>query len=239
MYFVHSGRRITGQMNQNTVENTGNPLFTLTEILVQDGFLGILLSERRTHMQQLKNPIQNGDGLLIVDVQKDFCTGGALAVPDADRILPVVNNWIEMAQMRGVPIYASRDWHPVGHISFKDQGGQWPPHCIQDSEGAQFHPDLKLPSQAVVITKGVRFDKDQNSVFDETGFSEQLERDDVKRLWIGGLAMDVCVLASVLDARNAGLEVIVIQAATRPVDVTDAAEQSIAEMTNAGAEIFP
>ena len=190
-------------------------------------------------MHPIKNPIQQGDGLLIVDVQRDFCAGGAMAVPDADQILPVINNWIEMAQMRLVPIYASRDWHPIGHISFQGLGGPWPPHCLQDTEGARFHPDLKLPSSTVRISKGVRFDTDQNSVFDETGFSDRLRRDKVKRLWVAGLAMDVCVLASVLDGRNGGFDVVLIREATRPVDAEKGAEESLARMKDAGAEIFP
>ena len=122
------------------------------------------------------NLLQNGDGLLIVDVQKDFCPGGALAIEEGDRIIPVLNHWIQQAHRLGVPVYALRDWHPQGHISFKEQGGLWPPHCIQDSDGAKFHPDLHLPDDVVKITTGVRFDQDQNSAFDQTGLIEQLKR---------------------------------------------------------------
>jgi nicotinamidase/pyrazinamidase len=98
---------------------------------------------------------QNGYGLLIVDVQKDFCPVGARAVEQGDRIIPNLNHWIQEAQRLGLPVYASRDWHPQGHISFKEQAGLWPPHCIQDSDGAEFHPDLHLPENVVKIARGI------------------------------------------------------------------------------------
>lgn len=181
--------------------------------------------------------MQKGDGLLIVDVQNDFCPGGALEIEEGDRVVPVLNQLIDAANNKGIAVYASRDFHPVQHVSFKDQGGAWPPHCIQDSEGAQFHPDLKLPDGVTKITKGVRFDQDQNSVFDQTGFAEQLRRDDVKRLWVGGLAEDVCVLQSVLDARKAGFSVYVILHATRPV-TPQGGRESVEKMKEAGVEII-
>ena len=181
--------------------------------------------------------LQTGDGLLIVDVQWDFCPGGLLAVPEGDSIIPVVNRWTETALKNELPVYFSRDWHPVGHISFKERGGDWPPHCIQDTDGAQFHPNLYMDRRIQVITKGVRFDKDQNSVFDDTGFAHQLDKDGVKRLWVGGLALDVCVRLSVLDALRAGLEVGVIQAATRPIDA-ESGRRALEEMVKAGASIL-
>ena len=91
-------------------------------------------------------------------------------------------------------MYLSRDWHPIKHPSFKDCGGPWPPHCIQDTDGARFHPDLKRPENTVVVTKGVRFDIDQYSVFDQTGLGDRLKQDRIRTLWVGGLAQDVCVL---------------------------------------------
>jgi nicotinamidase/pyrazinamidase len=187
-------------------------------------------------MPEPMNALQDGDGLLLVDVQKDFCPGGALPVEEGDRIVPVLNRWIQAAQEKGVPVYASRDWHPVDHESFREEGGKWPMHCIQDSDGARFHPDLRLPDNVVKVTKGVRFDQDQNSVFDQTGFAKRLERDGVKRLWIGGLALDVCVLASVLDARQVGFEVRVLKKATRPV-TAEGGERALEKMERAGARI--
>jgi nicotinamidase/pyrazinamidase len=180
--------------------------------------------------------LRKGDGLLIVDVQNDFCPGGALPITEGDRVVPILNQWIEAALKIGIPIYASRDWHPVRHVSFKDQGGQWPPHCIEDSKGARFHPDLRLPENTIKITKGVRLDKDQNSAFDQTGLAAQLRRDGVKRLWIGGLAQDVCVLASVLDARKEGFVAKVIKEGIRPV-TPEGGKEAITKMKEAGAEI--
>ena len=150
-------------------------------------------------------------------MQKDFCSGGALPIEEGEKTIPILNRWIAAAVSKGVPIYASRDWHPVGHISFQEQGGFWPPHCIQDSDGASFHGDLKLPDSAIKVTKGTRFDRDQNSAFDETGLAEELRQKGIKRLLVGGLAEDVCVLATVRDGCKEGFEVILISDGTRPV----------------------
>jgi nicotinamidase/pyrazinamidase len=180
--------------------------------------------------------LQSGDGLLLVDVQVDFCPGGALPIEQGDMIVPILNRWTEGAADKKLPVYASRDWHPLRHISFERQGGRWPPHCIQDSGGAAFHPVLLLPETAIKITKGVRFDQDQSSVFDQTGFAEQLRRDGVARLWVGGLAEDVCVLASVVDGRNAGFEVHVLREATRPV-TAEGGREALTKMKSAGAVI--
>jgi len=178
---------------------------------------------------------RRGDALIIVDVQKDFCPGGALAIDGGDKIIPVLNRWIDAAVAANVPVYASRDWHPADHISFKQSGGFWPPHCIQDSDGARFHPELRLPESTVKITKGVRFDQDQNSVFDQTGLAVRLRQDGIKRLFVGGLAEDVCVLASVLDGRREGFDVVLVSEATRPVTIPGGAEARRV-MQEAGAE---
>ena len=175
-----------------------------------------------------------GDALLLVDVQNDFCPGGALPIEEGDRVVPVLNRWLRTARERGLPVYASRDWHPRRHPSFREQGGEWPPHCIQGTAGARFHPDLELPEDAMAIAKGVRFDRDQLSAFDETGLAAQLRRDGVRRLWVGGLAQDVCVRASVLDALSAGFAVHVIVAATRPVRAK-AGREALCAMERAGA----
>ncbi|MSO70539.1 MAG: isochorismatase family protein [Alphaproteobacteria bacterium] len=164
-----------------------------------------------------KQALAPGDALLIVDVQPDFCPGGALPISGGDAVIPVLNEWLAAARALGVPVYASRDWHPRGHMSFTERGGPWPPHCIQDTQGAEFHPALKLPPDAIVVTKGVRFDQDQNSAFDQTGLAVELKRAGVRRLWVGGLAEDVCVLASVLDARKAGFATHLIPEGARPV----------------------
>jgi nicotinamidase/pyrazinamidase len=187
-------------------------------------------------MPDARDGLRDGDGLLLVDVQQDFCPGGALPVPEGDRVVPVLNRWLAAARRAGLPVYASRDWHPARHLSFREQGGDWPPHCLQDSEGARFHPDLQLPDDVVKVTKGVRFDQDQYSALDQTGLAAQLQRDGVRRLWVGGLALDVCVQASVLDALSAGLSVMLLADAARPV-AADKAEKVLAELQDAGAEI--
>jgi nicotinamidase/pyrazinamidase len=178
--------------------------------------------------------LRPGDALIVVDVQVDFCPGGALPIERGDEVVPVLNHWMAAAERAGVPIYASRDWHPAGHLSFVESGGTWPPHCVQDSPGARFHPDLKLPGSTIVVTKGVRFDRDQYSAFDGTGLGADLRRRGVRRVWVGGLAQDVCVRATVLDARREGLEAIVIADATLPVTRSDG-ERAIADMRQAGA----
>ena len=132
-------------------------------------------------------------------------------------MVPVLNDWIAAAEADDLPIYASRDFHPQGHMSFSESGGPWPLHCIQDTDGARFHPDLDLPDSAVVVTKGVRLDQDQNSAFDQTGLATDLKKQHVQRVFVGGLAEDVCVLATALDGRKEGFKVVLIQDATRPV----------------------
>ncbi len=161
--------------------------------------------------------LKSGDALIIVDVQNDFCPGGALPIERGDEVVPVLNDWITAAINDDLPIYASRDYHPKGHMSFDESGGPWPLHCIQDSDGARFHPDLKLPAEAVVVTKGVRLDQDQNSAFDQTGLATELKKHGVVRVFVGGLAEDVCVLATALDGRQEGFDVVLIEDATRPV----------------------
>ncbi len=163
------------------------------------------------------NELKSGDALIIVDVQNDFCPGGALPIERGDEVVPILNDWITAATNDDLPIYASRDYHPKGHMSFDESGGPWPLHCIQDSDGAQFHPDLNLPAEAVVVTKGVRLDQDQNSAFDQTGLATELNKHGVDRVFVGGLAEDVCVLATALDGRREGFDVVLIQDATRPV----------------------
>jgi nicotinamidase/pyrazinamidase len=178
--------------------------------------------------------IGTGDALLVIDVQNDFCPGGALPIEEGDRVVPILNRWLCAAGERGIPVYASRDWHPRGHSSFVEAGGPWPSHCVQDTEGAAFHADLQLPSDVVLVAKGVRFDLDQYSAFNETGLEERLRRDGVRRLWVGGLALDVCVRATVLDALRAGLEVRVLVDATRPVTAEEG-RRARSEMEAAGA----
>jgi nicotinamidase/pyrazinamidase len=175
------------------------------------------------------------DLLLIVDVQNDFCPGGSLAIPEGDDVVPVLNRYIAKFHGR---VAASRDWHPPNHISFTDQGGPWPPHCIQNTPGAAFHPGLCLPENARVISKGTHSDSDQYSAFDRTGLAQTLRDRGIKRLWIGGLALDVCVHATALDALRENFEVHLILDATRAINAAPGdAEKALAEMRAAGAII--
>jgi nicotinamidase/pyrazinamidase len=176
--------------------------------------------------------LQPTDALVIVDVQNDFCPGGALAVAGGDEVVPVLNRWIEAAREGGAQVIASRDWHPRGHVSFQDRGGPWPAHCVQDTWGAAFHPELSLPPDTLVITKGADRDRDNYSAFRGTGLADTLRGRNVRRVWVGGLALDVCVRATVLDALKDGFEVHLIQDATRPVEAAGG-RRAVEEMRTA------
>lgn len=184
----------------------------------------------------MPNRLQQGDALLVVDVQNDFTPGGALAVPDGDDVIPVLNEWIAAAREANVPIYASRDWHPAGHVSFEERGGPWPPHCVQGTPGAQFHPDLDLHEDVIVLSKGDHPDLEAYSAFDQTELAERLRTAGVERLWIGGLAQDYCVRASTVDAAQAGFETRVILPATRAI-TEETGQNALDEMRAAGATI--
>jgi len=180
--------------------------------------------------------MEKGDALLVVDVQNDFCPGGALAVNEGDRVVPVLNHWIKKAQKDKIPIFATRDWHPDGHISFHERGGPWPPHCVQDTAGAAFHPDLNLPSDVEIVSKGYEADKDSYSAFGGTDLKKRLRRAGIRRLWIGGLTQDYCVRETSLDAIRDGFEVHVIVDATRAVNVRpNDGQRALEDIQRAGA----
>ncbi|WP_347332324.1 isochorismatase family protein [Marinimicrobium locisalis] len=180
--------------------------------------------------------LKKGDAVIAVDVQNDFCPGGALAVEGGDQVIPVLNLWLSAAERAGVPVIASRDWHPVDHCSFKEQGGPWPVHCVQDTPGAEFHSDLKLPPGTIKVSKGTAFDRDAYSASDGTGLSGYLKQLGVKRLWVGGLAQDVCVQETVKSACQAGFETHLLATATRPADPANA-NTSLDQMRRAGATV--
>ena len=188
----------------------------------------------------MKPELMDGDAPLIVDVQNDFCPGGALAVGDGDAVVPVLNEWIAAAMEVAVPVIASRDWHPEDHVSFEGQGGPWPPHCVQGTSGAAFREDLRLPPTTIIATKGSDATKEAYSAFEGTELDRQLRELGVGRLWAGGLALDYCVKASALDAAATGdLEVAVILAATRAVDVNPGdGERAVAELRRAGITVI-
>ena len=164
-------------------------------------------------------PLRKGDALLIVDVQNDFLPGGALAVPDGDAIIPVLDSYGEKFDHCGLPVIASRDWHPRDHCSFREHGGPWPAHCVAGTHGAELAATLALPRHSMIVSKATQRDHDAYSVFQGTGLAERLRELHCRRLFIGGLATDYCVRATALDALAAGFEVIVLEDAIRAVDV--------------------
>jgi nicotinamidase/pyrazinamidase len=155
---------------------------------------------------------------LIVDVQRDFLPGGKLGVPDGDAVVPVLNRYIDTARKTGVPVFASRDWHPEKHCSFKPQGGPWPEHCVAGTAGARFADALRLPPDVVVIDKAIREEVDAYSAFSGTTLADQLRARGVKRLLVGGLATDYCVLNTVRDALREGFGVVLLEDAIRAVN---------------------
>lgn len=181
------------------------------------------------------------DALLIVDVQNDFCPGGALAVPEGDAVVPVLNEYIARAQAAGIPIFASRDWHPANTRHFAQYGGPWPVHCVQETPGAAFHPDLKLPAGTPIVTKGTSTEDAGYSMFDGTlpegtPLLDALRSRGITRLHVGGLATDYCVRATALDGLKHGFAVDLLADASRAVNVQPGDDQrAIAEMTAAGA----
>jgi nicotinamidase/pyrazinamidase len=187
------------------------------------------------------NDMKKDAALLIVDVQNDFCPGGALAVPDGDRVVEPLSRAAECFAAAGLPVLASRDWHPPVTGHFIEQGGIWPPHCVQGSSGAAFHPALRLPQGTQVISKGISPDSDSYSAFDGRNtdgrpFVDILADLQVRHLYVGGLATDYCVRSTVLDALKAGFRVTVLVDAIAGVDVSAGdSEKAREEMRLAGA----
>jgi nicotinamidase/pyrazinamidase len=181
--------------------------------------------------------LKPSDALIVVDVQRDFLPGGALGVPHGDEVVPVLNRYIALAQEKGVPIYASRDWHPPRHCSFAEQGGPWPVHCVADTEGAKFAPGLALPPDAHIVSKATAEEPDAYSAFQATDLARDLRGRGVTRVLVGGLATDYCVLNTVRDALREGFEVVLLTDAIRAVDVKPGdGARAEAEMREAGAK---
>ncbi len=174
------------------------------------------------------------DALVIVDLQNDFCPGGALAVRDGDKIVPLVNAMIPKFEY----VFTTQDWHPPDHISFEAQGGTWPPHCVVGTPGADLHPDLLVES-AIQIRKGGESDKETYSGFEGTDLEDQLKDRGVERIFVCGLATDYCVKATVLDGIRSGFKVMVIADAIKGVEVKPGdSSVAIENMKGAGATII-
>ena len=182
--------------------------------------------------------LEPDDAVVVVDVQNDLCPGGALPVPGGDEVVPVLNRWIDKAGQVEATVVVSRDWHPADHCSFRPRGGPWPVHCVRNTPGADYHPDLHVPENALVVDKATEPDRENFSDFAGTGVGDELRRKGVTRIWVGGLALDYCVRATVLDGLAEGFEVHVLLPATRAVDVEAGdGERATEEMRRHGAVI--
>lgn len=179
------------------------------------------------------------DALLMVDVQRDFLPGGALAVADGDAIIPPANAYMTAFSARGLPIAMTRDWHPPDHCSFQPQGGPWPPHCVRDTLGADWPANLEIPPGSHVVSKAMAQDRDAYSGFDGTALEAMLRELGVTRVFVAGLATDYCVRATVLDARKLGFEAVVLADAVRGVEAHPGdSARALDDMTSHGATLF-
>lgn len=183
------------------------------------------------------------NALIIVDLQNDFLPGGALAVPDGNKIIPVLNEYISIFKNHNLPIIATRDWHPRITKHFKQYGGLWPPHCIQNTRGAQFHPDLHFPSDTIIISAGMGEDQDGYSGFEGIDLSGKplinvLKDRQISHLSIGGLATDYCVKATVIQAIKFGFIVNLLTDAIMGINIQlFDSQKAINEMVNQGANL--
>ncbi|MFI4868165.1 MAG: nicotinamidase [Steroidobacterales bacterium] len=183
--------------------------------------------------------LRNGDALIIVDVQNDFLPGGTLAVPMGDAVIKPLNRCIAACERQGLPIFATRDWHPADHCSFQSQGGIWPRHCVAGTPGAEFPAPLSLPPNVRIISKATTAQADAYSGFQGTDLAAQLADAGCTRILMGGLATDYCVRATALDARAAGLEVIVIEDAVRAVNVRPGdGQRALKDIGDSGARLI-
>jgi nicotinamidase/pyrazinamidase len=185
--------------------------------------------------------MEKNAALVIVDVQNDFCPGGALAVADGDHVVPALNRYIERFAEAGLPIFATRDWHPPITTHFKIYGGQWPVHCVQGTFGAELHVALKLAGGARIVSKGMAADADSYSGFDGVdssgiGLAELLLRANATRIFVGGLATDYCVKQTVLDGLKQGFAVTLLEDCVRGVELAPGdSQRALHEMLGAGA----
>ena len=180
--------------------------------------------------------VNEKSALLVIDAQRDFMPGGSVPVPRGAEILRPLNELLRAFSALDRPIIATRDWHPGDHISFAPKG-PWPPHCVQGSEGAEFHRDLALPPTAVVVSKGTNPEKEAYSGFEGTDLERELRDRGVRRLFVGGVATEYCVRATVLDALDLGFEVFLLEDAVMGIE-PDTSRRSIEEMVRAGTVLI-
>jgi nicotinamidase/pyrazinamidase len=172
--------------------------------------------------------------LIVIDVQNDFCPGGALAVPDGDAVVEEINRLASDSPF----VVATRDWHPADHGSFVSHGGPWPVHCVAGTAGAELHAGIDTSQIDAVVDKGQAVDREGYSGFEGTELEQLLREHEVDAVDVAGLALDYCVKATALDARRAGLSVTVHRGATRAVEVQPGdGERAVAELRAAGVEV--
>jgi len=177
-----------------------------------------------------------GDALLIVDLQVDFLPGGKLGVPHGDAVIDPINRLIDLYAAQGLPVFASRDWHPELHCSFAGQGGPWPPHCVAGTEGARFSSELNLPDDVIVVSKADTVEVDAYSAFNGTGLGDAMRARGIRRVAVCGLATDYCVLNTVLDGLKEDIEILIVAEAARAVDVAPGdGDRAMTRMLLAGA----
>jgi nicotinamidase/pyrazinamidase len=175
------------------------------------------------------------DALIIVDLQNDFCLGGALAVPDGDAVIEPVNRLAEKLPY----VVATRDWHPPDHRSFVEQGGPWPVHCVRDTPGAQLHSGVENARIAAIVDAGRAPDREGYSGFEDTDLERLLRERAVDTVHVAGLALDYCVKATALDAKRAGFDVVVHREGTRAVELAPGdGERAVQELRKAGVKVI-
>ncbi len=180
--------------------------------------------------------LDSGDALILVDVQNDFLPGGSLAVPMGNEVIPILNRYIALFHVHGLPIFATRDWHPPEHSSFLKQGGRWVPHCIAATPGAAFPTSLELPSDIHIISKATHREKDAYSGFDDTQLNTLLKSDGICRVFIGGVATEYCVLNSIKDALQYRYVTFVLEDAIRAININPHnGRHALEEMVHLGA----
>lgn len=179
---------------------------------------------------------ERGDALIVADVQCDFLPGGSLAVAGADKVVTVLNGYLARFAAQSLPVFATRCWHTPAHCSFVESGGPWPPHCIAGSPGARFAPGLELPDDVFIVSKGTAREADAYSGFEGTNLEELLRSQNVRRVFVGGLTTDYCVLNTVTDALARGFRTVLLEDAIRAVNVKAGdGDRAIAQMVAAGA----
>ena len=176
-------------------------------------------------------------GLIVLDIQNDFSAGGSLPVKETDKAIAGLNQYIPYFQGIGAPIFAVRDWHPKNHISFKERGGLWPPHCVQGTKGADLNSDLKLPYGATVIAKGFLVEQDASSAFSGTDLEARLRQKMIKRVFIGGLGIGDCLKNTVIYSLKAGFEAFILSDGIRYLDSKRGnSKKSFEELVELGAQ---